>query len=111
MSARSSKKEKTKSGSKHEVPVATYRTDDGEGVFGFKKESQVPFGSTILKPICVNGANGPDVRWQPKETTIEKQQRIRKVLEKTNVTKTEKMISKWKKQGKMKDINSYFQKK
>lgn len=96
------------------VPVVTGlvpQVVEGDvAMFGFKKESQVPFSSSILKPVVVNGSKGTEVRWQPRETGDERKQRISAAINNSEKNKNKKLVAKWKKQGKIRTIDSYFSK-
>jgi hypothetical protein len=73
----------------------------------FKSKEKVPLECTILYPIYVRG----EIRWQPKETPEEKAERINKFFDKHHKNKTKRLMNSWKKDGKIKQISSYFKKK
>jgi len=77
------------------------------GFYAFKSVDKVPLEVSILYPIIVRG----ELRWQPKETTEERVERINVRLDHDNKTKARQLVSKWKRDGKLKEITTYFAKK
>jgi hypothetical protein len=70
----------------------------------FKSVEQVPWDVEILHPIVVRG----ELRWQPKETPEERAERVKTAVDKDTQLKAKKVVSKWKREGKLKEITSYF---
>jgi hypothetical protein len=73
----------------------------------FKSADKVPLECDILYPIYVRG----ELRFQPKETPQEKADRINKFFDKDHKNKTKRLVNKWKRQGQIKEITTYFGKK